>query len=327
VAEILDYRVQVEQRLQRLVEQCDEQTWQQLAPLIALGAHHEQQHQELLFTDTLYHFSHNPLAPAYLGSANTDPHLNKAVGTLTFTQFDGGLHGIGNAGINGFSFDNESPRHQVYQQPYRLANRLITNGEYLDFINDQGYQTPVLWLSDGWAQVQQQQWQKPLYWQSTAGGWVEFSLYGLQPLDLSAPVTQLSYFEADAYATWVGKRLPTEVEWELAAASQPVTGNLINSSQLSANLLQPVAAGSADGLQQLYGDVWEWTASSYSPYPGFRPPAGPVGEYNGKFMCNQMVLRGGSCATPADHIRATYRNFFPADARWQFSGIRLAKNN
>ncbi|RLA09950.1 MAG: ergothioneine biosynthesis protein EgtB [Gammaproteobacteria bacterium] len=318
VAEVLDYRANIEQRLQTLVEQCDKRTWQTIEPLILLGTHHEQQHQELLFTDTLYNFSLNPLAPTYRNHQGGLSVAPESHSPLTFTDFDGGLHEIG-ADSSDFSFDNESPRHPVYLQPYRLANRLVTNSEYLEFIEDQGYQTAVLWLSDGWAKIQNEQWQQPLYWQQTEEGWREFSLYGLRPLDLAAPVSHLSYFEADAFATWAGKRLPTEAEWEQAAAGQPIAGNLLDSDHL-----KPVPSAASDGIQQLYGDVWEWTASPYNPYPGFKAPAGPVGEYNGKFMCNQMVLRGGSCVTPADHIRATYRNFFPADARWQFSGIRLA---
>lgn len=318
VNQILDYRTDVEQRLQTLVEQCDEQTWTKMKPLILLGTHHEQQHQELLFTDTLYNFSRNPLAPAYRVETQRQADQQPSAIALTFSQFDGGLHDIGADG-SAFGFDNESPRHPVYLQPYQFANRLITNGEYLQFVEDGGYQTAALWLSDGWATIQDAQSQQPLYWQHTDNGWQDFSLYGYRPLDLAAPVSQLSYFEADAYATWAGKRLPTEAEWEHAAANIAVNGNLLETDQL-----RPVASTSAKGIQQLYGDVWEWTASPYSPYPGFKPPAGPVGEYNGKFMCNQMVLRGGSCVTPADHIRSTYRNFFPADARWQFSGIRLA---
>ncbi|MEL0083534.1 MAG: ergothioneine biosynthesis protein EgtB, partial [Gammaproteobacteria bacterium] len=319
VAEILDYRADVEQRLDSLVQHCDEPTWQAMEPLILLGTHHEQQHQELLFTDTLYNFSTHPAAPAYRDSPVPLSTLPTGGKPLTFTAFEGGLQQIG-SDQTGFSFDNESPRHATYLQPYRLADRLITNSEFLEFIEDGGYQSARLWLSDGWATIQKEQWQQPLYWRFTDQGWHEFSLYGLQPLDRHAPVSHLSYFEADAFATWAGKRLPTEAEWEHAARDQAVSGNLLDSDRL-----KPAACADHHGLQQLYGDVWEWTASPYSPYPGFTPPPGPVGEYNGKFMCNQMVLRGGSCVTPADHIRATYRNFFPADARWQFSGIRLAE--
>lgn len=318
VEEVLDYRANIDQRIGALANQCDAETWQCIAPLILLGTHHEQQHQELLFTDTLYNFSQNPLAPAYRDPPADTKQGKSRIDELFYQNFEGGLLSIG-ADSSSFSFDNESPRHQIYLQPYRLANRLITNGEFCQFIDDKGYQTPVLWLSDGWAMVQNQQWQKPLYWRQSNADWLEFSLYGLQPLDPDAPVAHLSYFEADAYATWAGKRLPTEAEWEHAATGQPITGNLLDAAHFT-----PIAGSASENLQQLYGDVWEWTASPYSPYPGFKPPAGPVGEYNGKFMCNQMVLRGGSCVTPANHIRSTYRNFFPADARWQFSGIRLA---
>lgn len=318
VTEVFEYRENVERRLQQLATQCDAQTWQQLEPLILLGTHHEQQHQELLFTDTLYNFSQNPLWPAYRPEQPGTKGPLTAVNELNFIEFEGGLYEMGADGST-FGFDNEFPVHSVYLRPYRLANRLITNDEYRQFIDDGGYQNAALWLSDGWATIQQQQWQQPIYWQRNDDGWQEFSLQGLRPLDPLAPVCHLSYFEADAFATWAGKRLPTEAEWEKAAANQPIVGNLLDSDQL-----KPLPCAAKNGMQQLYGDVWEWTSSPYSPYPGYKPPAGPVGEYNGKFMCNQMVLRGGSCVTPADHIRATYRNFFPADARWQFSGLRLA---
>ncbi len=328
VSEVLEYRADVERRLHQLSNSCDDQRWAEIADLVMLGTHHEQQHQELLFTDTLYNFSQNPVYPAY--ASQTTPSLGhkKANSSqpveLQYLSFEGGLHFIGNSSEQ-FCFDNETPRHQSFLQPFQLANRLITNGEYLTFIEAGGYQTSEHWLSDGWAIVQSKQWQHPLYWRPDATGWQQFSLLGLQQLDLLAPVCHLSYFEADAYARWAGKRLPTEAEWEHAAESQTDDNRRSKAANLAeSNQLRPVTCQKGEGLLQLYGDAWEWTASPYSPYPGFKTPNGPVGEYNGKFMCNQLVLKGGSCVTPADHIRTTYRNFFPADARWQFSGLRLA---
>lgn len=332
VAEVLDYRANVEQRLHQLANNSDEQTWDKIADLVMLGTHHEQQHQELLFTDTLYNFSQNPMNPAY--ASQTTPNLghppaapkntNEQPTALKYLSFDGGLQYIGNSNET-FCFDNETPRHQSFLEPFQLANRLITNGEYLAFIEAGGYQTAEHWLSDGWATIQANSWLHPLYWQPSENGWQQFSLLGLQPLDLLAPVCHLSYFEADAYARWAGKRLPTEAEWEHAAQTQTASRSSDRAVNLAeSNQLRPVACEDGPGLLQLYGDVWEWTASPYSAYPGFKPATGPVGEYNGKFMCNQLVLKGGSCVTPADHIRASYRNFFPADARWQFSGLRLA---
>ena len=279
----------------------------------------------------------------------------QAVGTSTpahWTDFPGGLISIGHAAANpaateramnvaaqsdasatgvapdilpSFTFDNESPRHQVFLQPYRLANRVVTQGEYLAFMQDGGYERPALWLSAGWDAVCSKGWHAPMYWERMDGNWHQFTLHGMQPLDLAAPVTHVSYFEADAYARWAGSRLPREAEWEHAAA-QTGAPSATRDNLLEAGHLAPVAAGQHEGLTQMFGDVWEWTASSYDPYPGFRTPEGAVGEYNGKFMCNQYVLRGGSCVTPVSHIRATYRNFFPTDARWQFSGIRLARD-
>jgi ergothioneine biosynthesis protein EgtB len=234
---------------------------------------------------------------------------------------EGGVRAIGHAGP-GFAFDNEGPRHDVLVQPHLLADRLVTNGEFLEFIADGGYARPELWLSDGWNTCQAQGWESPLYWQGPDSGRRQFTLSGVRDVDPNEPVCHVSFYEADAYARWAGARLPTEPEWELAAAPCATDGNFVESGHL-----HPVAAGrTSDAPAQLFGDVWEWTQSPYSPYPGFRPAAGALGEYNAKFMCNQVVLRGGSCATPASHIRATYRNFFPPDARWQFSGIRLARD-
>ena len=239
---------------------------------------------------------------------------------LRWRAHAGGLCEIGHNG-RGFAFDNEQPRHGVALPPFALATRLVTNGEFLAFIEDGGYEQPVLWLSDGWNTARTRAWGAPLYWERRDGGWWQFTLAGVRPLALDEPVCHVSFYEADAYATWFGARLPTEGEWEVAAAPLRVGGNLLDSGRL-----HPAPAAAGNGVQQLFGDAWEWTRSAYAPYPGYRPPAGALGEYNGKFMCNQIVLRGGSCATPASHIRATYRNFFPPDARWQFSGIRLAKD-
>ena len=293
-----------------------------IAELVELGCHHEQQHQELLLTDILHLFSRNPLKPAYkdpepLGVSPDETHEAGS------TAYKGGIVEIGHGG-DGFLFDCEGPRHEVLLQPYRLANRLVTNREFMAFIEDGGYRNPLLWLSAGWAEVLANRWDRPLYWFDRDGKTFTMTLRGPQPVDPRAPVTHLSYFEADAFATWAGKRLPTEAEWENAAARLPVEGNFVESGRLRPKPAFP--KGKVKGPQQMFGDVWEWTRSAFSPYPRFRPVEGAIGEYNGKFMCGQFVLRGGSCATPQDHIRATYRNFFPPEARWQFSGLRLAED-
>lgn len=288
-----------------------------------LGIHHEQQHQELFFTDLKYNFSVNPLAPAYSQAPEglTTEFSNQP---LDFIEYNGGLIDIGvdsETTDSEFAFDNESPRHKQYLEPFELANRLISNAEYQTFIDDGGYQRPELWLSDGWSCVQENVWQQPLYWRE---GSMEFTLGGLRARDPAAPVSHISAYEADAYARWAGARLPTEAEWEHAASQHAVQGNMLESGKL-----HPLRANQAsDGisLQQLFGDCWEWTSSSYAPYPGFKAEASAIGEYNGKFMCNQLVLRGGSCVTAQSHIRASYRNFFYPPDRWQFSGLRLAKN-
>ena len=289
--------------------------YQQIARLVELGIQHEQQHQELFFTDIKYSLSRNPLYPAY-----TDTLFENASQSIAqdWTDYSGGEVTIGSQ-HNGFCFDNELPAHAVLLQPYALANRLVSNGEYLEFIEDDGYRRPELWLADGWLTVSQNNWRQPLYWQRTDSGWFEYSLYGLIPLSLSSPVCHLSAYEADAFARWARARLPTEFEWEAAASRLPVEGQFVESSQLHPR------PSDKPGLQQLFGSAWEWTSSAYGPYPGFQPAAGAVGEYNGKFMANQLVLRGGSCVTSQSHIRASYRNFFYPQDRWQFSGIRLAK--
>ena len=291
-----------------------------VAELIELGCHHEQQHQELLLTDILHLFAQNPLYPAYkepepLAVSSDEP------GEVAFVAFDGGIVEIGHNG-DGFAFDSEGPRHRTLIEPYRLADRLVTNGEWLAFMADGGYRDPLLWLSEGWATASAEGWAMPLYWEDRDGEYWSMTLRGAQPVDRNAPVTHVSYFEADAFARWAGRRLPTEAEWENAAARLEPRGNFADSGRLRPKPASP----SRQGLQQMYGDVWEWTRSPFSPYPRFKPVEGAVGEYNGKFMCSQFVLRGGSCVTPADHIRPTYRNFFPPNARWQFSGLRLAED-
>jgi ergothioneine biosynthesis protein EgtB len=315
------YRAHVDQAMDRLVGEAGEARWAAIAPLVELGLNHEQQHQELILMDIKHVLSCNPLLPAYahnpLIPATAGSHERNGCEWL---DFDGGLVEIGHDG-SGFAFDNEGPRHRLWLEPYRLASRLATCGEYLAFIDDGGYRRPEIWLSDGWASVQSESWTSPLYWrQDEGGGWSIFTLAGPRPLDPDEPVSHLSYYEADAFARWSLARLPTEGEWESAAAicAHPVDKNLAG-----AGLFHPrLAAGS--GLQQMIGDVWEWTMSPYTAYPRYRPPEGAVGEYNGKFMSGQMVLRGGAAVTPDDHIRISYRNFFPPAARWAFSGVRLA---
>ena len=320
VDEVMAYRRHVDAEIKTLIDSTPESDWPELAFLILLGTHHEQQHQELFYTDTLFNFSCNPLRPA-IQQLPTEAEQSVAP-ELRFVEFPGGVIEIGapRGGLDSFSFDNERPRHRVYLEPYRLANRLVTNAEYQRFLMDDGYRRADLWLSDGWALVNQANWNAPLYWEQRDEGWWSMTIGGMQPVNPAAPVAHLSFYEADAYARWAGKRLPSEAEWENAATGLTVQGNFLEDG-----CLRPRPAPDAPGLQQLYGDLWEWTASPYSPYPGFRPETGSLGEYNGKFMCNQMVLRGGSCVTPHGHIRDTYRNFFPPQARWQFSGLRLAE--
>lgn len=281
--------------------------------LLELGLNHEQQHQELILMDVKHAFSINPLRPAY---AAPGPQYVAAAAPLSWSGIDGGLREIGHHG-NGFAFDNEGPRHRVWIEPFRLADRLVTAGEWRDFIEDGGYRDPALWLSDGWATVQREQWQAPLYWEDRDGRWSMFTLGGQRDIQPAEPVVHVSYYEADAFARWAGKRLPTEAEWEIAAG--------IGAEDDRASIaLHPHPAKGTPGIEQLFGAAWQWTASPYVAFPGFRPAEGAVGEYNGKFMSGQMVLRGSACVTPAGHARPSYRNFFPPAARWAFSGVRMA---
>jgi ergothioneine biosynthesis protein EgtB len=314
VTEVYRYREHVDHRMLALIDSLDASQWSALAFRVTLGLHHEQQHQELLLMDVKHNFSVNPLRPAY----RDDLHEPRgSLRPMRWVERDGGLHWIGHAG-EGFAYDNETPRHQVLLQPHRLADRLVSNAEYLDFIQDGGYEQPALWLSDGWALLQREGWRAPLYWELQAGERQQFTLGGLRPLRPEQPVCHLSYYEADAYARWAGKRLPSEAELECALAGHPVSGNFTDR-----DFLHPAPAGEAG---QWFGDLWAWTASPYTAYPGFRPLEGSMGEYNGKFMANQMVLRGGACVTPPGHTRASYRNFFYPDERWAFTGLRLAED-
>ncbi|MBK1733007.1 ergothioneine biosynthesis protein EgtB [Thiococcus pfennigii] len=315
VAEVYDYRHHVDAAMARLIDDCPTADRATVTERLRIGLHHEQQHQELLLTDIKHHFAHNPLRPAY--RADLPRAEPSAPEPLRWQAFEGGLIEIGAAGA-GFAYDNERPRHRVHLEPFALAERPVNNAEWLEFIADGGYEDPALWLSDGWAEVRRRGWRAPLYWERQGEAWEMMTLAGMRPLDPAEPVCHLSYYEADAFATWAGKRLPSEAEWECAAGDQPVGGNFVETGTLHPR----PAAG--PGLRQLFGDVWEWTASAYLGYPGYRAARGALGEYNGKFMCNQMVLRGGSCASARDHVRASYRNFFYPHERWQFMGLRLA---
>jgi ergothioneine biosynthesis protein EgtB len=317
LSEVLAYREHVDEAMDRLL---DHEPEPEALRRIELGANHEEQHQELLLTDILNAFFTNPLRPKYREQGTKGTRGQEF--PVEFTRYDGGLREAGHAG-DSFCFDNELPRHRVWLEPFSLANRLVTCGEFAEFIADGGYSKPELWLSAGWATVKENGWRAPLYWSEKDGARTVFTLRGELPLDEIAdvPVSQVSYFEADAYAHWAGKRLPTEFEWEVAAEGQPIEGNLLDSGNL-----RPIPTALVQNQNETkYGDCWVWTSSAYLGYPGFRPLDGTLGEYNGKFMSGQMVLRGGSCVTPAAHIRATYRNFFSPETKWQFSGIRLAE--
>lgn len=312
--QIYRYRHYVDEQMSIFIDGVSDEKWKEVAFRVTLGLHHEQQHQELLLTDIKHIFASQPLRPAYRDAARDTP-IQAA--PLQWHEFAGGIRQIGNSG-KGFCYDNETPRHRVYLEDFCLASRLITNGEYLEFMASGAYRRPEYWLSAAWRTVREHNWQAPLYWERNDGQWHCMTLSGMREVDENEPVCHVSYYEADAYARWAGKRLPSEAEWEVVAQDITIAGNLLDSERYHP------AAAQGSGLLQVYGDVWEWSRSPYTAYPGFQPLAGTLGEYNGKFMCNQIVLRGGSCVTPADHIRASYRNFFyPAD-RWQFSGIRLA---
>ena len=323
VEQVLGFRRHVDEAMHALWDEADDATRQQLAPLIELGLQHEQQHQELMVTDLKHVLSVNPLRPAY--RSGLAPPEGDAP-PLAWHAFDEGLYEIGYDG-DGFCYDNEEPRHRAFVEAFELANRPVTNGEFIAFIEDGGYETPALWLSPGWATVQEREWSEPFYWEEKGGGYVYYTLGGERPVNPDAPAVHLSYYEADAFARWAGARLPSEAEWELAARSHPVEGHFVGEERF-----QPIpatdasAGGSSDGLHQLFGDVWEWTRSAYGPYPGYEPLPGAIGEYNGKFMSGQYVLRGGSCATSQNHVRPTYRNFFHPDECWQFTGLRLARD-
>lgn len=319
VATIRDYRATIDEHMHALLNRADAEMVRRFAPIIEIGLNHEQQHQELMLTDIKHVLSCNPLHPAY-----TQPVQCTTTSTrpLDWVSCDAGLREIGHAG-DGFAYDNETPRHRVFVESYSLANRLVTCGEYLEFMDDGGYEDPQLWLSDGWTMVERESWGAPLYWTRRDGQWWQYTLGGLVPVNPAEPVSHVSFYEADAYATWAGARLPTEAEWETAAAGAKVCGNFVE-GQVFHPL--PTTREMDEPLTQLFGDVWEWTASPYVGYPGYRSVAGALGEYNGKFMCNQIVLRGGSCVTSSAHVRPTYRNFFHPHARWQFTGLRLARS-
>ncbi len=316
--EVQKYRCHVDEHMDKLLRSGG--VSETVLRLAELGINHEQQHQELLVTDIKHAFWSNPLQPAFR-PANSDPPAN-APPQQRAQALPESIYEIGVSG-DVFHFDNESPRHKIFLRAFRFASRPATCGEYLAFMDDRGYERPELWLSDGWKAVQAHRWAAPLYWERADSEWFQFTCSGMRKVKEHEPVCHVSFFEADAFARWAGARLPTEFEWEIAAAESPVEGNLLESGKF-----HPAAAGAKKtGLLQVFGDVWEWTASAYLPYPGFNPAAGALGEYNGKFMSGQMVLRGGSCVTPQSHIRATYRNFFPPETRWQFSGIRLADDS
>ena len=346
VAEAQRYRASIDGNIDHLLCSADHGLLREIEPVLTLGMHHEQQHQELLLTDIKHVFAQNPLYPVYheRNVAQLSKLRSGADGklqtcpTLRFVEFDEAVIEIGHHG-NGFAYDNEGPRHRALVIPFALANRPVSNAEFLEFIADDCYSRPEFWLSLGWMTVNEQRWRAPLYWIERDGEWWNFTLSGLRQIDPTEPVTHISYFEADAYARWAGARLPTEFEWEYAAAALPLDGNFVENETFHPSVPVPGRTGSrSDGdglpsgataagtLYQMFGDVWEWTRSSYAPYPGYRAEPGALGEYNGKFMCNQYVLRGGSCATSRTHIRKTYRNFFQPEKRWQFTGVRLARD-
>jgi ergothioneine biosynthesis protein EgtB len=332
VADVRAYRAHVDDRIASFAHGASDEEWLRYAPVIELGIHHEQQHQELMLTDLRHLLAQNPLGPAYrplpdrveqsepASGRELNGHIDTAGAAVAWTRFDGGVVEIGHTGT-AFAFDNELPRHHALIRPFELADRPVTCGEWLEFMAGGGYDEPAHWLSDGWAAVRAESWRAPLYWRPGADSWSVFTLRGREAVDPEAPVCNVSFFEADAYARWAGARLPTEFEWETACVAYPSRGALLEGWSL-----HPPRVATGTGPRSMLGGVWEWTSSAYLGYPGFQAAAGAIGEYNGKFMNDQHVLRGGSVATPADHIRSTYRNFFPAHARWQFSGLRLARD-
>ena len=315
VAEVFAYRAHVDAAMQRLLYRVGDDPEHPAHALVVLGLHHEQQHQELLVQDIKHVFWTNPMRPVYQARAAQPT----TVAAVRWVGVGEGVYQIGTSDAD-FAYDNESPAHRVFVEPFRLASRLVTNGEYRAFVEDGGYTRPELWLSAGLATVRDRAWGAPLYWERGPDGFTEFTLAGTHPLDDTEPVCHVSYYEADAYARWAGARLPTEAEWEIAAREEPVAGAFVEAERFHPS----PASATSEGLQQCYGDLWQWTSSAYVAYPGFTAASGAIGEYNGKWMSDQWVLRGASCATPRSHARATYRNFFPSDARWQFGGIRLA---
>lgn len=319
VKEVFGYRKYVNEQVEAFIINASDDEWDEWASVIEIGINHEQQHQELLVTDLKMMLAQNPLHSAYK-EKRTRPKSSKT-GALTWISFDEGVYEIGHNG-NGFGYDNEFPRHKTYIHPYSLATRLVTNGEYLEFMESGAYGDPKYWLDEGFSLITEEKWNAPKYWKIIDGEWHHFTLNGLEKVDPNEPVTHVSYFEADAYARWKGCRLPAEQEWELASETEKMEGNFVDAAHL-----HPVAESyTPQGFSQMFGEVWQWTSSAYSAYPGYKPFPGKLGEYNGKFMCNQYVLRGGSCATSKNHYRKTYRNFFHTRYRWQFTGIRLAKD-
>jgi len=329
---IFEYRIYVDKFMNQLIGNQSIINKQSIIDKIILGLNHEQQHQELMYTDILHIFANNPLQPQYrkLKQIHTSEHSTEQLQDtkINWINFEESLSEYGfqdnEFSVNGFHYDNEKPNHKSHVPAFKIASRLVTNAEYLEFILDGGYQSTEFWLSDAWKIVNTEQWQHPLYWQKENSNWYEMTLGGLRKLDLNAPVSHVSYYEADAYANWSGNRLPTEFEWERAAQKVTISGNLRDENYYHP---QPIVTSQNIGLQQMYGDVWEWTRSPYVAYSGYKAESGAIGEYNGKFMSSQMVLRGGSCVTPKDHIRSSYRNFFYPGDRWQFSGFRLAQDN
>jgi ergothioneine biosynthesis protein EgtB len=320
LAETFRFRCSIDDQVETLVRRADDGLLAEIEPVFVIGLNHEQQHQELLVTDIKHVFAQNPLQPVYRERHQLiEP---KEIAPAQFIDFEETILEIGHDG-RGFSYDNEGPRHRALVPAFSLAHRPVTNGEYLEFMDAGGYQRPEFWLSLGWMTLNEQRWEAPLYWTKRDGAWWNFTLSGIRPVDESEPVTHISHFEADAFANWSGARLPTEFEWERAAADLPIEGNFVEAERYQP---EPVAARPNDKLSQMFGDIWQWTRSAYLPYPGYRAAPGALGEYNGKFMSNQMVLRGASCATSRTHIRSTYRNFFQPEKRWQFTGIRLARD-